>query len=170
MIVISLTSCIGANGNGGNVRGASVIAWVAAAACGGGPPGLAPDTAPAPPLVAHPDRHLDGAPLGWTPGSAVHLFVAGRALTQPIYATRIRRRAARPRAGRQGPGRAGSGLRPARHPPARRRSHAHRSRDARLLRPPYPVPGRGVARRPRAGAAPPAGPLRPRERGGRAGL
>src|SRR5437879_4416867 len=35
MIVISLTSCIGANGNGGNVRGASVIAVVAAAACGG---------------------------------------------------------------------------------------------------------------------------------------
>src|SRR5258708_8114823 len=85
MIVISFTSCIGANGNGGNVRGASVIAWVAAAACGGGPPGLAPDTAPAQPLVAHAAGPPDGAPLGWTLGREVHFFLAHPPLTPHPY-------------------------------------------------------------------------------------
>src|SRR5260221_6075767 len=92
MIVISLTSCIGANGNGGNVRGASVIAVVAAAACGGAAPGLAPDSAPAQPLAAHADGHLDGAALGWTLGSEVHLFVADSAFTQQIYDSLLRPR------------------------------------------------------------------------------
>lgn len=81
------------------MRGASIIAWVAAAACGGGPPGLAPDTAPAPPLVAHADGHLDGAALGWTLGSEVHLFVADSAFTQQIYDSLIR-----PRLGAKAPG------------------------------------------------------------------
>src|SRR5260370_284737 len=107
MIVISFTSCIGANGNGGNVRGASVIAWVAAAACGGGPRGLAPDTAPAQPLVAHADGHLDGAALGWTLGSAVHLFVADSAFTRQIYDSLIR-----PRLGAKAPGSPASALAP----------------------------------------------------------
>src|SRR5258707_7476200 len=92
MIVISLTSCIGANGNGGNVRGASVIAVVAAAACGGAAPGLAPDSAPAQPLAAHADGHFDGAALGWTLGSEVHLFVADSAFTQQIYDSLLRPR------------------------------------------------------------------------------
>src|SRR5882762_7024577 len=67
MIVISLTSCIGANGNGGNVRGASVIAVAAAAACGGAAP-------------------------GWALGSEVHLFVADSAFTQQIYYSLLRPR------------------------------------------------------------------------------
>src|SRR5258705_508434 len=92
MIVISLTSCIGANGNGGNVRGASVIAVVAAAACGGAAPGLAPDSAPPQPLAAHADGHFDGAALGWTLGSEVHLFVADSAFTQQIYDSLLRPR------------------------------------------------------------------------------
>src|SRR6266566_3835163 len=91
MIVISLTSCIGANGNGGNVRGASVIALLAAA-CGGGPPALAPDTAPARPLTAHADGHLDGAALGWALGSEVHLFVTDSAFTQQVYDSLLRPR------------------------------------------------------------------------------
>ena len=76
-----------------------MIAWVAAAACGGGPPGLAPDTAPAQPLVAHADGHLAGAALGWTLGSEVHLFVADSAFTQQIYDSLIR-----PRLGAKAPG------------------------------------------------------------------
>src|ERR1041385_2809156 len=90
MIVISLTSCIGANGNGGNVRGASAIAVVVAAACGGAAPGLAPDTAPAQALTAHADGHFDGAALGWTLGSEVHLFVADSAFTQQVYDSLLR--------------------------------------------------------------------------------
>jgi len=69
-----------------------VIAVVAAAACGGGAPGLAPDTAPAQPLAAHGDGHFDGAALGWTLGSEVHLFVADSAFTQQIYDSLLRPR------------------------------------------------------------------------------
>jgi hypothetical protein len=75
-----------------------VIALAAAAACGGGPPGLAPDTAPAQPLAAHADGHLEGAALGWTLGSEVHLFVADSAFTQQVYDSLLR-----PRAGAKAP-------------------------------------------------------------------
>ncbi|HEY6853210.1 MAG TPA: hypothetical protein VI139_03100 [Gemmatimonadales bacterium] len=72
------------------MRGASVIALLVAAACGGGPPGLAPDAAPAQPLTAHADGHFDGAALGWTLGSEVHLFVADSAFTQQVYDSLLR--------------------------------------------------------------------------------
>lgn len=69
-----------------------MIAVVVAAACGGAAPRLAPDAAPAQPLAAHADGHFDGAALGWTLGSEVHLFVADSAFTQQVYDSLLRPR------------------------------------------------------------------------------
>ena len=64
---------------------------VISAACAG-PAALAPDTAPTPPLAAHADGRLEGAALGWTLGSEVHLFVADSAFTQQVYDSLLRPR------------------------------------------------------------------------------
>ncbi len=74
------------------MRGASAIAGVVILGACTGPAGLAPDTAPAQPLAAHADGRFDGAALGWTLGSEVHLFVADSAFTQQVYDSLLRPR------------------------------------------------------------------------------
>jgi hypothetical protein len=74
------------------VRGASAIACVVITAACVGPAALAPDTTPTPPLAAHADGRLEGAALGWTLGSEVHLFVADSAFTQQVYDSLLRPR------------------------------------------------------------------------------
>jgi hypothetical protein len=74
------------------VRRASTIACVVITAACARPAALAPDAAPAPPLAAHADGRFEGAALGWTLGSEVHLFVVDNAFTQQVYDSLLRPR------------------------------------------------------------------------------
>ncbi|MBI1967622.1 MAG: hypothetical protein HYS40_06505 [Gemmatimonadetes bacterium] len=66
-------------------RVALTIVWIVACGVRGGIPGLAPDAEPARPPSAHAGGRFEGAALGWTLGSEVHLFVADSDFARQVY-------------------------------------------------------------------------------------
>ena len=68
----------------------SVRSLVACLAACGRPalPGIVPDAEPRPPTV-HAGGRFDGAALGWTLGSEVHVFIADDDVTRRVYALTV---------------------------------------------------------------------------------